>query len=107
MGDAAKVIDWNGTDLPTELRLLPPGRYRLAMVAEHDEPAPLSDRSDAPTAEEIARATEGARREDGSVDAFALALALAVPMRGAVRSDDRAFRFTGDEQMLPLMRDDG
>ncbi len=38
MGDAAKVIDWNGTDVPSDvgelLVGLPPGRYRLAVVLE-------------------------------------------------------------------------
>jgi hypothetical protein len=38
MGDAAKVIDWNGTDAPVGLgellEGLPPGRYRLAVVPE-------------------------------------------------------------------------
>ena len=29
MGDAAKVIDWNGTDVPAELIALPPGRYLI------------------------------------------------------------------------------
>lgn len=41
MGDAAKVIDWNGTDVPTNLSELltglPPGRYRLELVAVGDE----------------------------------------------------------------------
>ena len=36
MGDAAKVIDWNGTDVPANmgdlLTGLPPGRYRLDVV---------------------------------------------------------------------------
>ena len=32
MGDAAKVIDWNGTDFPPELAALPPGRYRVELV---------------------------------------------------------------------------
>ena len=38
MGDAARVIEWNGVDLPPELAemfaVLPPGRYRLEAVAE-------------------------------------------------------------------------
>lgn len=38
MGDAARVIDWNGTDVPAGvvelLAELPPGRYRLAAVAD-------------------------------------------------------------------------
>ncbi len=41
MGDAAKVIDWNGTDVPASigdlLTGLPPGRYRVEVVpAEED-----------------------------------------------------------------------
>lgn len=36
MGDAAKLIDWNGTDVPAGvgelLAELPPGRYRLEVV---------------------------------------------------------------------------
>ena len=45
MGDAAKVIDWNGTDLPTGLGELlaglPPGRYRIAAVPD-DAPFELT-----------------------------------------------------------------
>jgi hypothetical protein len=41
MGDAAKVIDWNGTDVPAGvgelLAELPPGRYRLAAVPADDD----------------------------------------------------------------------
>ena len=40
MGDVAKVIDWNGTDVPTDiaeaLAELPPGRYRLQAVTDDD-----------------------------------------------------------------------
>ena len=36
MGDPAKVIDWNGTDVPAELIALPPGRY-LILPAPEDE----------------------------------------------------------------------
>ncbi|MBK6530549.1 MAG: hypothetical protein IPN17_06105 [Deltaproteobacteria bacterium] len=40
MGDAAKVIDWNGTDVPTDiaevLAQVPPGRYRLQAVTDDD-----------------------------------------------------------------------
>ena len=40
MGDAAKVIDWNGTDVPADiadvLAQVPPGRYRLEAVTEGD-----------------------------------------------------------------------
>ena len=32
MGDAAKVIHWNGTDTPEALRELPPGDYRVEAV---------------------------------------------------------------------------
>lgn len=94
MGDAATVIEWNGTDLPAELRELPPGRYHLAAVRG------------APSAEEIARAMESARDEDGVVDPFALAVALAVPTLGTASSEDRSFRFADDEQMARLMDDD-
>ena len=39
MGDAAKVIDWNGTDFPEALAGVPPGRYRLEPVqGPADEP---------------------------------------------------------------------
>ena len=39
MGDAAKVIHWNGTDFPPELASVPPGHYRLELVdATDDEP---------------------------------------------------------------------
>jgi len=37
MGDAAKVIDWNGTDVPETLAALRPGRYRIEVVAEVDD----------------------------------------------------------------------
>lgn len=48
-----------------------------------------NDLPPAPTEEEIAAATEKARRPDGTVNPYALAAALAVPMKGRVRSDDR------------------
>ena len=35
----ARVVDWNGKDLPDELRALPPGRYVLERV---DEPTELT-----------------------------------------------------------------
>jgi hypothetical protein len=31
MGDAAEVIDWNGTDVAS-FAALPPGRYRVELV---------------------------------------------------------------------------
>ncbi len=31
MGDAARVIDWNGTDV-AEFAALPPGQYRVELV---------------------------------------------------------------------------
>lgn len=38
MGDAAKVIDWNGIDVPAGVGELfaglPPGRYRIAVVPD-------------------------------------------------------------------------
>lgn len=37
MGDAARMIDWNGTDLPPEMAVLPPGRYRLELVEGTEE----------------------------------------------------------------------
>ena len=42
MGDAAKVIDWNGTDVPAEFVALPPGRYRIELV-EGNEDGPGDD----------------------------------------------------------------
>jgi len=40
MADAAKVIDWNGTDVPAGvgelLAGLPPGRYRIAAVPDEE-----------------------------------------------------------------------
>jgi len=39
MGDAAKVIHWNGRDVPPALAALPPGDYRIEPVeAADDEP---------------------------------------------------------------------
>ena len=32
MSNAAKVIDWNGHDLPPELAALPPGRYAIEAI---------------------------------------------------------------------------
>ena len=42
MGNAAKVIHWNGTDTPDALRELPPGDYRLEAV-EKETPDQLDD----------------------------------------------------------------
>lgn len=39
-----KIITWDGSRLPDELRDLPPGRYALAAV---DEPPPLTEAEDA------------------------------------------------------------
>ena len=36
VGDAATLIDWNGTDFPAELAKVPPGRYRLLAVEDED-----------------------------------------------------------------------
>ena len=53
MGDAARVIDWNGTDLPPELAdactRLPPGRYRVEFVevAEGDDGFELTPEQEA------------------------------------------------------------
>lgn len=37
MGDPARVIEWNGRDVPAEMRDVPPGRYRLVAVDEDEE----------------------------------------------------------------------
>ncbi len=42
MSSAAKVIDWNGRDVPEALRALPPGRYVFERV-ESAEEAGLTD----------------------------------------------------------------
>ena len=39
----ATVIDWDGTRLPDELRGLPPGRYLVAPLDDHDALAPEED----------------------------------------------------------------
>ena len=39
----ATVIDWDGSNLPRELRLLPPGRYVLAPLDENAELTPEED----------------------------------------------------------------
>ena len=56
MRDAAKVIDWNGTDVPTDigdvLAGLPPGRYRL-------EVRPADDRDELVSPEPEARIVAG------------------------------------------------
>lgn len=71
MGDAAKVLDWNGTDLPPELTellaALPPGRYRLVAVeGSHDDTGDGVRPGDAPegftlTAEMDAKVQAGIR----------------------------------------------
>lgn len=38
------VVEWNGTDLPPELKELPPGRYHLAPL---DEGPPLTTEEEA------------------------------------------------------------
>ena len=63
-----------------------------------------------PTDEQIADATERARQEDGTVDAFALAEYLgdlADPDPAPPRSDDPHFRFHGDPQMMRAIRGNG
>ena len=40
----AVVVEWNGQDVPEQLRRLPPGRYVLASV---DESVALSDEEEA------------------------------------------------------------
>lgn len=51
MGDAAKVIDWNGTDVPASvgelLAELPPGRYRLEAVPADDDAVELTPEGEA------------------------------------------------------------
>ena len=52
MGDAAKVIDWNGIDVPEGLvgllAELPPGRYRIAVAPdEADDKLTDADRASA------------------------------------------------------------
>ena len=37
MSDAARVMDWNGRDLPEALRELPPGHYVLERVESPEE----------------------------------------------------------------------
>jgi hypothetical protein len=62
MGDAARVIDWNGTDVPAGvgelLAELPPGRYRLEAMRDDE-----GDRSGL-TAEEEEGIREGMRQLD-------------------------------------------
>lgn len=41
MGDAARTIHWNGTDIPEALRSLPPGDYHL-VPAEGDDDSEVS-----------------------------------------------------------------
>ena len=51
MGDAAKVIDWNGTDVPAGvgelLAELPPGRYRVELVREEPGDGRVSPETEA------------------------------------------------------------
>lgn len=51
---------------------------------------------------ELREATERATDDEGLVDPFALAEALAVPMHGAIRSGDPHARFAGDAQTARL-----
>ncbi len=46
---AATVIDWDGETVPSQLHLLPPGRY--VVTPAEDAPAPLSPDEDAAVAE--------------------------------------------------------
>lgn len=46
MGDAAKMIDWNGTDV-AEFAALPPGRYRVELVEPEDEDGLVSPETEA------------------------------------------------------------
>ena len=39
----ATIIEWDGTQLPEELRKLPPGRYVIEYVEELDELTPEED----------------------------------------------------------------
>lgn len=45
MSRRARVVTWNGKDVPPELRELPAGRYVLEAV--EDEAPPLSDEEEA------------------------------------------------------------
>ena len=56
MSDAAKVLDWNGHDLPGELAALPPGRYIIERLE------PLADWKLSP------EETEGLERAARSLD---------------------------------------
>ncbi len=51
MGDAAKVIEWNGTDVPADIRDvlagLPPGRYRLEVVPAAEDDVELTPEGEA------------------------------------------------------------
>jgi hypothetical protein len=51
MGDAAKVIEWNGTDVPADIRDvlagLPPGRYRLEVVPAAEDEVALTPEGEA------------------------------------------------------------
>ena len=51
MGDAAKVIEWNGTDVPADIRDvlagLPPGRYRLEVVPAAEDEVELTPEGEA------------------------------------------------------------
>lgn len=78
----------------------------LAAVIEAAMISRADDDPGAPTPDEVARATEAARDEDGDVDPYALLEALAAPRAGGVPSSDRTFRFQGDVPMLRSMRDD-
>jgi hypothetical protein len=39
----ARVIDWDGTNLPKELRELPPGQYRLEAVDDVTDLTPAEE----------------------------------------------------------------
>ncbi len=59
MSSAAKVLTWNGRDLPEALRELPPGTYTLERV-ESAEEAGITPETEAG----ILRAMESAERGD-------------------------------------------
>jgi hypothetical protein len=93
---------------PAEVRL---ALERVGVWADESQPAAEAPTSlalpPAPTADELARARAVALDEDGFVDPFALALALAVPSLGVGSSDDHVFRFAHDRPMKRLASADG
>jgi hypothetical protein len=50
------ILEWNGTELPSALRLLPPGRYLIEPI---DEPLTLSAEEEAGLMQAIKEADAG------------------------------------------------